>query len=79
MPENLAIRLEAVSKVYRLHANQRDQLIDVLGLKLFGFRPKTPPREFAALSNISIDVPKGHRIGIIGRNGAGKTTLIKLI
>lgn len=79
MPENLAIRLEAVSKVYRLHANQRDQLIDVLGLKLFGFRPKTPPREFAALSNISIDVPKGHRIGIIGRNGAGKTTLLKLI
>lgn len=75
----LAIRIQNVSKIYRLHGSQSDQLIDVLGLQRFGFKTKTPAKEFAALSDISLDVPRGHRIGIVGRNGAGKTTLLKLI
>jgi len=79
MPNPLAIRFHSVSKIYRLHGSQSDQLIDVLGLKRFGFRTRTPAREFAALSDISLEVPRGHRIGIVGRNGAGKTTLLKLI
>lgn len=32
-----------------------------------------------ALSNISICVNKGEKVGIVGHNGAGKSTLIKLI
>lgn len=79
MREPLAIRLQNVSKIYKLHGSQNDQLIDVLGLQRFGFKTKTPSKEFAALSDISLDVPRGHRIGIVGRNGAGKTTLLKLI
>ena len=79
MPEPLAICLQNVSKIYKLHGSQSDQLIDVLGLQRFGLKTKTPAKEFAALSNISLDVPRGHRIGIVGRNGAGKTTLLKLI
>jgi len=79
MHEPLAIRLQNVSKIYKLHGSQSDQLIDVLGLQRFGFKTKTMSKEFAALSDISLDVLRGHRIGIIGRNGAGKTTLLKLI
>jgi len=79
MHEPLAIRLNDVSKIYSLHGSQRDQLISVLGLNRFGFKTSTPVKEFAALHGISLDVPRGHRIGIIGRNGAGKTTLLKLI
>jgi len=79
MPETLAIQLNNVSKIYRLHGSQKDQLIDVLGLQRLGIRPKNPAREFIALSDINLDVPSGHRIGIIGRNGAGKSTLLKLI
>lgn len=79
MREPLAIRLQNVSKIYKLHGSQSDQLIDVLGLQRFGIKTKTPSKEFAALSDVSLDVPRGHRIGIVGRNGAGKTTLLKLI
>lgn len=79
MREPLAIRLQNVSKIYRLHGSQGDQLLDVLGLTRFGFKPKMQPKEFAALKDLSLDVPRGHRIGIVGRNGAGKTTLLKMI
>ena len=27
----------------------------------------------------SVTVPKGHKIGLVGRNGTGKTSLFKLI
>lgn len=74
-----AIRLSGVSKVYRLYGSQRAQLLDALGLGRFGFGSQTPAKLFPALSDITLEVPKGHRIGIVGRNGAGKTTLLKLI
>lgn len=79
MREALAIRLQNVSKIYKLHGSQSDQLIDVMGLQRLGFKTKTPSKEFVALSDVSLEVPRGHRIGIVGRNGAGKTTLLKLI
>lgn len=34
---------------------------------------------FIALNNISIDLPKGKIIGLLGPNGSGKTTLIKVL
>ncbi len=76
---DFAIQLESIDKTYRLHNSQRDQLVDVLGLRRLGFRTRSPAREFVALSGISLAVRRGQRIGIIGRNGAGKTTLLKLI
>lgn len=36
-------------------------------------------RNFQALHNLTMHVPKGSIYGFVGRNGAGKTTLIRLI
>lgn len=36
-------------------------------------------RNFKALDNLTMHVPKGSIYGFVGRNGAGKTTLIRLI
>ena len=79
MPDPLAIKLENVSKVYRLYGSQRAQLLDVIGLTRLGFGSSAATKEFVALKDITLDVPRGKRIGIVGRNGAGKTTLLKLI
>lgn len=36
-------------------------------------------REVEALKNVSFDVPRGTRLGVIGANGAGKSTLMRAI
>src|ERR1700742_5176781 len=47
-------------------------LLQITGLtKMFG--------GFVALDNISVDIRKGERFGLIGPNGSGKTTLVNCI
>ncbi|WBY00714.1 ABC transporter ATP-binding protein [Ramlibacter tataouinensis] len=38
-----------------------------------------PERRFTAIDGISLDVPKGEVVGVLGRNGAGKSTLLRLV
>jgi ABC-type polysaccharide/polyol phosphate transport system ATPase subunit len=38
-----------------------------------------PDETFTALNDVSLTVPKGRTLGVIGRNGSGKSTLLKLV
>lgn len=74
------ISLRNVSKVYRLYPSPKEQLLDQSGLaKLRFWRDAPSYNEFHALRDVTFDVQRGERVGIIGRNGAGKTTLLKLV
>lgn len=69
-----AIRVQNVSKLYKLYDKPSDRLKESLGLT-----KKKKYREHYALQNLSFDIKKGECMGIIGTNGAGKSTILKII
>jgi lipopolysaccharide transport system ATP-binding protein len=69
----LAISARNLGKAYASFASP----VKRLGAVLFG--RGLPPESFWALRDLSLDVPKGESLGVIGQNGAGKSTLLQLL
>lgn len=67
-----AIRIKNLTKAYKIYSSPLKRIFDTV------FHTKHY-KEFTALDNISIDIPKGEVIGILGKNGSGKSTLLKII
>ncbi|MED5463347.1 MAG: ABC transporter ATP-binding protein [Myxococcota bacterium] len=64
--DNLAIKYR---RYLRKTTTLKDAVIDLFQGSQF--------ESFWALRDISLTVPKGERLGVIGRNGCGKTTLLR--
>jgi ABC-type polysaccharide/polyol phosphate transport system ATPase subunit len=70
----LSIRVEDVSVTYRTSLDSKPTLKSTI-VRL-GRRQRIV-REIEAVKGVSLDVPRGSVIGIMGANGAGKSTLVR--
>lgn len=66
------ITINNLSKKFKLYKRPSSRLLELFGLGVHH-------DSFWALRNISLEVPRGRALGIVGQNGAGKSTLLKLI
>ena len=75
-----AIEIVNASKIYRRfsHRKQFATLKSAL-LSRSLVRDLRPDETFPALKNVTVSVPRGQTLGVIGRNGSGKSTLLKLV
>lgn len=78
MAENY-ITLKNVSLRFKLYSTQhrsiKETFVNVLLRRNYG----RPTREVTAVRDVSLHIPHGRRLGIVGDNGAGKSSLLKVM
>ena len=76
----IAIELTNASKIYRRFAHRRQfATLKSALLSRSLVRDLNPAETFTAVNNVTVSVPRGQTLGVIGRNGSGKSTLLKLV
>ena len=73
---NIVINVDDVGMQFKLSKQKVDNLKEFV-IKFL--KRQLAYKEFWALKNVSFEVEKGDRWGIIGLNGAGKSTLLKIV
>ena len=69
-----AISVRDVKKKYRLFNSHAARLKEA-----FHPQRRRYHQEFWALDGVSLNIPRGRTVGILGRNGSGKSTLLQII
>lgn len=70
------IKVEDVGMRFNLMENKVDDLKDYV---IKALKRELRYQEFWALRDVSFELKKGERLGILGLNGSGKSTLLKII
>ncbi len=73
---NPVVKVENVSMMFHLNKEKVDNLKEYFIKTL---TRKMHYTEFWALKNVSFELEKGDRLGVLGFNGAGKSTLLKVM
>ncbi|TAM69462.1 MAG: ATP-binding cassette domain-containing protein [Microbacteriaceae bacterium] len=76
-----AISVEHLTKTYRINrtATGSNRITDAVLERIRHPLRRSRYTTFAAVDDVSFDIPWGEAVGIVGRNGAGKSTLLKLL
>ena len=75
-----AIEIVNASKIYQRFSHRRQfATLKSALLSRSLVRDLNPDETFPAVKNVTISVPRGRTLGLIGRNGSGKSTLLKLV
>lgn len=73
LSSNIAIKTTNLSRSYQTYKKSEGLLASVKGLWNREYTEKI------ALNQVSLEIPEGQIVGLVGANGAGKTTLLKLL
>ncbi|QSX09300.1 ABC transporter ATP-binding protein [Alkalibacter rhizosphaerae] len=67
-----SIVIKNLTKIYKIYGRSWHRVADL-------FTNRKRYRDFYALKDMTLTIPKGEALGILGKNGAGKSTLLKII
>lgn len=73
---DLAMKVEHVSMKFNLSSEKVDNIKEYV-IKML--KKELMYQEFWALRDVTFEVKKGDRVGVMGLNGAGKSTLLKVV
>jgi ABC-type polysaccharide/polyol phosphate transport system ATPase subunit len=76
MDNSVVVRVENVTQRFRVIRERPDTLRELFSKFL---RHHVTHHNLDAVKNVSLEVPEGQMMGLVGRNGSGKSTLLKII
>ena len=77
----VAVSVQGLGKSYRVgqRGHRPNTVVEAARERLRHPLQRVQYEEFKALDDVTVEIPWGEAVGIVGRNGAGKSTLLKIL